>query len=106
MAKTFSKRFYNSTAWQSCRASFISYRQSIDGGLCQHCGEKIGTIVHHTEILTEENINNPFIALNHEKLELVCLECHNKLEGHGLNKGVEIPCEFDTEGNLLPPSEA
>ena len=30
--KPFAKAFYNSPAWQACRAAYISQRRQIDGG--------------------------------------------------------------------------
>jgi hypothetical protein len=79
MAREFAKAFYNSKEWKRCRASFIAYRQSIDGGLCQTCRENLGYIVHHNkEWLTEENINDPEVALSFDNLKYDCLICHNK----------------------------
>lgn len=106
MAKKFAKRFYNSKAWQQCRTSYISKRQGIDGGLCEHCRERVGTIVHHVEHLTPSNINNPFITLSHDNLELVCHDCHNQIENHGLNKSAAPKLKFDSDGMILPPSES
>lgn len=83
MAQEFAKPFYNSKAWKKCRASFIAYRQSIDGGLCQTCHENIGYIVHHKEWLTPNNINDPEITLNHRNLQYDCLVCHNKEKENG-----------------------
>lgn len=77
MAKEFAKKFYDSKAWKDCRRSFISYRISIDGGMCQHCKDKLGFIVDHKEELTPDNINNPDITLNHNNFQYLCLECHN-----------------------------
>ena len=78
MAKEFAKPFYNSMAWQKCRASYIAYRQSIDGGMCETCHEEVGVIVHHKEWITPDNINDPDITLNHDNLKLDCWVCHNK----------------------------
>lgn len=65
MARAFAKKFYNSKAWKSCRAAYIAERVAIDGGLCETCGLVPGLIVHHTVWLTEDNVNDPDIALNH-----------------------------------------
>lgn len=78
MAKEFAKPFYNSKQWKKCRASFIAYRKSIDGGLCQTCHDNLGFIVHHTIWITPENINDTDITLNHRYLKYDCLVCHNK----------------------------
>jgi 5-methylcytosine-specific restriction endonuclease McrA len=79
MAQEFSKKFYNSKVWKECRASFIAYRISIDGGLCQTCGKELGKIVHHNNVwLTPDNINNPMVTLNHANLKYDCQTCHNQ----------------------------
>ena len=97
--KDFTDRFYNRPAWIACRASFIRKRQVIDGGLCQRCHDRLGYIVHHKIELTPENIKDPTIALNHELLEFVCLECHNK--EHGVFQPAERRVMFDDDGNVI-----
>lgn len=74
MARVFAKKFYNSKAWKSCRAAYIAERVAIDGGLCETCGLVPGLIVHHTVWLTEDNVNDPDIAL----LRYDCQACHNR----------------------------
>ena len=78
MAREFAKAFYKSKAWQQCRASFISKRVAIDGGMCMTCHKELGKIVHHIQWLTHENINDPVIALNHDNLRYDCQTCHNQ----------------------------
>ena len=56
---------------ESCRAAYIAERVAIDGGLCETCGLVPGQIVHHTVWLTEDNVNDPDIALNHALLRLL-----------------------------------
>lgn len=77
MSKIFSKSFYDSKRWKACRKSYIS---SVHG-LCEECLRqgryKPGVIVHHKITLTPENINDPYITLNHDNLEYLCIECHN-----------------------------
>ena len=73
MAKEFAIKFYKSKAWLDCREGYI---QSVYG-LCNRCGSP-GYIVHHKELLTLNNINNPEVTLNWELLEYLCLDCHNK----------------------------
>lgn len=102
MAKEFAKRFYKSKQWQSCRASFISARISIDGGLCQTCHERPGFIVHHKVWLTPENIDDPSIALNHDNLRYDCLICHNK-EKEFESEEDKPRCRFAADGSVLPP---
>jgi 5-methylcytosine-specific restriction endonuclease McrA len=95
MAKEFAKRFYNSKEWRKCRAGFI---KSVYG-LCSRCS-KPGYIVHHKEVLTPRNINNPEITLNWNKLEYLCQECHNKehMSKYGPTREGLM---FDEEGNLI-----
>lgn len=99
MAKEYAKRFYKSKAWQRCRASFIANRETIDGGLCQHCQNKRGFIVDHIEEINQININNPKITLNHNNLQYLCLECHNK-KTFCKNKSTDENLFFDEEGQL------
>lgn len=106
MAKEFAKAFYHSKQWRDCRAAYIAHRKSIDGGMCENCGQAPGYIVHHKEELTPDNINDPHISLGFWNLKYDCHICHNK-EG----KGEEIPglveLQFDSEGNpILPPSDS
>lgn len=105
MAQEFAKRFYNSKAWKECRASFISKRVSVDGGMCMTCHKELGRIVHHKIWLTPENINNPMITLNHDNLKYDCQTCHNQ-EKEG--REVEQPRYFFGDGGeiiLIPPDK-
>jgi len=74
--KEWAKSFYKSKAWQDCRKGYI---QSVQG-LCERClkgGKYIpGHIVHHKILLTAENISDPDVTLNWERLEYVCATCH------------------------------
>ena len=102
MAKDFAKAFYNSKRWQLCRNSYITNRISIDGGVCEECRRQQGYIVHHTIILTPDNINNADIALNHENMKYVCKDCHDEYEGHGVGHGKAKPlCIFDEHGQPI-----
>lgn len=94
MAKDFSRAFYNSKQWQKCRKSYIA---SVYG-LCERCG-KPGLILHHKELLTANNINDPYVTLNYDKLEYVCQDCHNK-EHNGKNE--EQKYCFDSNGMVKP----
>lgn len=49
-------RFYASGRWKKCRAGYIKFRRTIDGGLCEECRDKPGYIVHHKWALTPDNI--------------------------------------------------
>lgn len=100
MAKEFSKKFYNSTKWRRCRKE---YAQSVNG-LCENClrNGKItpGKEVHHKIELTPNNIDDPFIALSWDNLELLCFECHQSHRYE--NKGVTREgLEFDENGDLV-----
>lgn len=74
--KEYAEGFYKSKAWQKCRASYI---KSV-GGLCEDCLAKgiyrTGTIVHHIEHITPQNITNTSITLDWKNLRYVCRECH------------------------------
>lgn len=100
-ARNFAKLFYKRKQWLECRAAYIAERKAIDGGLCETCHDRLGYIVHHTIWLTQENINDPNIALNHEHLKYDCLICHNKERE---NAGQEMRYVFDAEGQPVPVS--
>ncbi len=100
MAKEFAKGFYNSKAWKKCRAAFISKRVTIDGAICQHCGNRPGYIVDHIEELTPENINDPLVTLNHTNFQFLCLKCHTK-KTLTRDRGPNIL--FDENGQPMPP---
>lgn len=78
MAREFARKFYGSRAWKECRASYIL---SVNG-LCERClanGKYVaGEEVHHKIYLTPENINDPYITLSWDNLELLCQSCHSK----------------------------
>lgn len=102
MAKDYAKAFYNSKRWQQCRDSYIAYRISVDGGACEECLRQQGYIVHHKVALTQSNINDPNISLDHKKMKYVCKECHDKYEGHGVGHGKVQPlCIFDESGQPI-----
>lgn len=98
MARPFAYRFYKSNAWKQCRASFIAERTAIDGGMCMRCHEEPGYIVHHKVYLGPENIDDPFVSLNHDNLEYLCLSCHS-LEHNSENK--PLKCAFDEKGRPI-----
>ena len=91
------KRFYDSAAWKSCRESYIAKRISIDGGLCEHCKERLGFIVDHIEEINEVKLNDPYITLNHKNLQYLCNKCHNRKTFNKENRGVR----FDEKGNPI-----
>ncbi len=92
--KPFAEQFYKSKAWRQCRyAYFISQH-----GICERCGGA-GKIVHHTIELTPENIDDPYITLNWELLELLCQDCHNV--EHMSSEVTEEGLMFDENGDLV-----
>lgn len=101
--KDFAKKFYTTKQWKACRKSYIQKRIMIDGGLCEECHDAPGYIVHHKEILTPANINEPDITLNHDNLEYVCKKCHDKFEGH-FTKSTNTICKFSSDGQPIPPN--
>lgn len=100
MAKEFSKAFYKSKAWQSCRRSYIANRVLVDGGMCERCKIRVGYIVHHKVTLTAENIKDPYIALNHSQLEYLCKPCHDNEHFNDMHGEA---CKFDENGQPIPP---
>lgn len=72
------KEFYKTQAWKKARRAFIDYRESIDGGMCEVCGEEPGKIVHHKIWLDDVNCNDPSISLNPLNFLYECQTCHNK----------------------------
>ena len=87
--KEFAKGFYNSAAWRKCRRAYIDSRIMVDGGMCEICGERVGYIVHHKELLTPTNITDPNITLSFDNLQYVCKPCHDEEEGHGREAAVD-----------------
>ena len=93
--KEWAKPFYKSKAWRDCRyAYFISKH-----GLCERCGRP-GKIVHHKIYLTPENINDPYITLSFENLELLCSSCHS-IEHNEKYSPVREGFGFDENGDLI-----
>lgn len=104
--KEWARAFYHSKPWKDLR-EFVFRR---DKGLCQRCKRhgkvKPGKIVHHKEPLTPDNINNPSIALNDKKCELLCKQCHEEVHrklGYGALNGTPAKARvrFDANGNVV-----
>ena len=95
MAKDYSKKFYNSSAWKKL-SEYIRVSRHYT---CEECGE-YGTQVHHIIEITPENINDASITLNENNLQLLCEECHNKKRKKeaDVNDGLR----FDANGDLIP----
>lgn len=92
------KRFYDSKAWQDCRDYYINKRVQKDGGLCEHCKSSLGYIVDHIKEINASNIDNAYITLNHDNLQYLCLDCHNKKTFSKDNTRRVI---FDDDGNPM-----
>lgn len=99
MAKDWAKQFYNGHDWECCRDGYIQERIRIDGGMCEVCHERLGYIVHHKVMLTQQNIRDPMVSLNWELLSYECKPCHDQHEGHGVGAASEAVCVFDDDGN-------
>lgn len=70
--------FYTSKAWRE-----LSFKLKIErGGKCERTGEIFADmsqlIAHHKTELTEENVNDHYIALNPENIEIISFDEHNK----------------------------
>lgn len=98
------KSFYDSKRWRHSRQLYIDKRVSIDGGMCEHCKQRLGYIVDHIEELNDGNLDDVFISLSHDNLQYLCIECHNK-KTHGKEEHRTV--RFDSDGNPvfadLPP---
>jgi 5-methylcytosine-specific restriction endonuclease McrA len=94
--REFAKHFYRSTAWKKCRMSYIATVH----GLCERCGAG-GKIVHHKIYLSERNINDVSLTLNHENLELLCQECHNA--EHMGKLPIADGLRFTLDGDVVAP---
>lgn len=100
MAQEWAKQFYRSKHWIKCRNGYFKKVS----GLCERCyskGEYVpGVIVHHKIILTPNNIIDPTVSLNHDNLELLCLDCHNK-EHMSRGGALREDVMFDDMGRLI-----
>ena len=105
MAQEFNNRFYRTKAWKKCRAGYISYRQSIDGGMCERCGDALGYEVHHIIWLTPENSTDPNITLSWDNLRYLCHNCHTAVHDDKDEPILREGFEFDGDGNIvhIPP---
>lgn len=76
--------FYHSKEWERFRPIVIDSRTDDKGTIyCEYCGKPIvktyDCILHHTEELTEANVNDVLVSLNPELIQLVHHACHNKI---------------------------
>ena len=89
------KRFYNSKAWKDCRRSYISKVF----GLCERCSQPCD-IVHHKVYIDSKNINDVQVTLNHDNLEALCIQCHNK-EHFKKYESIRDGFSFNEKGELV-----
>ncbi|MER2058174.1 MAG: HNH endonuclease [Niallia sp.] len=101
---TEAKKFYNSAAWKKCR---ISYINSLLDELCEHCQFNLGYIVDHIEEINIHNIYDPMITLNHDNLQFLCLDCHNKKTFGTPKEKMRTGLSFNELGKLVysPPKK-
>jgi 5-methylcytosine-specific restriction enzyme A len=88
-------KIYHTQAWRKLRRSYFNSKH----GLCERC-ERPGNIVHHKIEITQDNVDDPFITLNSQNLELLCHDCHNK---HHKQKYSPLRdgFAFDENGDLI-----
>lgn len=60
--------------------------------------------MHHTTYLTPENINDPMVSLNHDVLEYLCQDCHNR-EHMEKYSPIREDVMFDSNGDLIRRGE-
>lgn len=94
------KQFYKSSAWRRARDAYISWRISIDGGLCEVCGREPGKIVHHKEWLNDTNCNQPEISLNPHNFRYECQTCHNQ-EKDPNKSPTQGRCRYNEDGEII-----
>ena len=104
MAKEWTNGFYTSKEWRKTRDAYYRFQC----GRCERCMAEVlagarrvedinpGIIVHHKKELTQENINDPAVALSFDNLELLCDEHHNRQ-----HKAKAKRYTFDAKGNLI-----
>ena len=91
MAAEFSKDFYASPQWRTLRRIILKR----DKYCCRDCQGRASE-VHHTVVLTPQNINDKHIALNPKLLVSLCHDCHTRI-----TKEVEEDYYFDSTGQLI-----
>lgn len=93
--KRIGDKIYHTSAWRKLRQSYYDSQH----GICERCGRP-GDIVHHKVHITKDNVNDPFVTMNADNLELLCIDCHNK-EHFKVHSQVREGFGFDDEGNLI-----
>lgn len=93
--KEWAEWFYTSDSWKQIRAAYMNDQNDI----CERCG-KPAKICHHRTWLTQDNINDPLVALGWDNLEALCQTCHNQ-EHH--KKSAPRRYSFAADGTILYP---
>ena len=68
---------------------------------------KPANVVHHTTPLTPENVLDPDVSLNPERLQALCHDCHTEVHKRlgvgamGSARHEECRVCFDSEGNVI-----
>lgn len=91
-------KFYMSNKWKRVRNAFYIEKE----GICERCNKVVGRKeyqVHHKIHLTLENYTNLKVALDHENLELLCIDCHNKEHDRFIKRKARV--EFDGDGEII-----
>jgi 5-methylcytosine-specific restriction endonuclease McrA len=78
-------KIYKTVRWQKLRKLYFE----MVLGVCERCGGT-GKILHHKIEISESNLNNYEIVWGFDNLELVCLECHNKIHRKGDRKDYRV----------------
>lgn len=99
--------FYHSSAWSKVRKLVLDRSH----GLCEDCIESgrvtPADVVHHETPLNDENVNDPSVSLNPDKLRALCHDCHtarHKQIGIGALRretNEEPRVGFDADGNVV-----
>ena len=71
-------QFYCSKRWRD-----LTYSLKIKAnGKCNRCNETLldfsKLIGHHRIELNEDNVYDPKVSLNPDRIEIICHDCHNK----------------------------
>lgn len=98
--KEYAKGFYTGKEWRKLSKLYMSSINYI----CERCGG-VAEICHHKKYITPQNINDPFITLNLDNLEGLCIDCHNK-EHKRKYKGNTNRTVFDNQGNIVAVKES
>ena len=93
--KDFTKNFYGTAVWKSCRAEYLKRKK----GLCEECLKHgrytPANTVHHIIPLTPQNISDQSVTLSFDNLYAVCRDCHA-----AIHAGHEIRYKVDATGRV------